>query len=94
VAQAALLGVAVVATVSADGESVTIKPLRRKEEMEVRREDAVKHIRHLLHAQPSRSIGRFKPRQGTISPPPERRAALEHHAVGNSGSATSLKVLL
>ena len=40
-------------------------------------------------------MGRFKPRQGTISPPPERRGAPDYHgALGSSGGATSLKVSL
>jgi histidyl-tRNA synthetase len=94
-AHAAMLGVAVVATISASGDSVVIKQLRRKDELPgpVPRDEAVKHIKQVLHAQSSRSIGRVKPRQGNVSPPPERRAAPEHHVAGSS-SATALKVSL
>jgi histidyl-tRNA synthetase len=95
IAHAAMLGVAVVATISASGDSVVIKQLRRKEEPPgpVPRDEAVKHIKQVLHAQSSRSLGRIKPRQGNVSPPPERRAATEHHVPGSS-SATALKVSL
>lgn len=99
-AHAAALGVALVATLNrvrdatgAEREVVTIKQLRRKEELEVERVDAVKQIKQVLHSQPSRSItGRLKPRQGTISPPPERRNY--HDSASGSGSATTLKVSL
>mmetsp|Transcript_10976 Transcript_10976/g.33847 ORF Transcript_10976/g.33847 Transcript_10976/m.33847 type:complete len:1072 (-) Transcript_10976:818-4033(-) len=91
VAQAAMLGVAIVAMLSEHGDTVTIKALRRKEEQEeVPFADAVKHIKQVLHAQSLRSIGRFKPRQGSSSPQAERR--VPDQLPGNAN--TALKVPL